>query len=264
MMRIFYLIFALFIYAPLSHSASLIARGVAVGLPLGAVSNPGFVFDNIAVYFSEPQREKPSTNVMGEIPIFEYSTKTRWFDNQFRFILGPAFTWEKSEYVGRSWHYGVNTPLALAGLVHEIIPGLGIAGYVGGMTPVRAGVTQHDMWVFVNVNSLTYNLNDYDITLTMIYGNPGKNLMTNIKNKPNFLNLDFTFTRKFSGIEIGPIWYSSQDLNVDNKQQQFAMGGLVGFNVLGWTVQFWFGHDLFAYNYSEQMMNGYFRVKKAF
>ncbi len=122
-----------FLFVPFSFSASLIARGVAVGLPSGAVAKPGFVVQNIGIYFSEPQGEKPSTNVMADVPVFEYNTKTRWFDNQFRFVLAPAFAWEKS---GSSWHYGTPSPIGLVGLIREILPGLGFGGYVGGAAPL--------------------------------------------------------------------------------------------------------------------------------
>lgn len=245
-----------------AFAASLISRGVAVGIPLGAILEPQFVFDNISLYFSEPKISKASTNVMADSPTIGYSTKTRFIDNQFKFILAPAVVWEKSAVTGKSWHYGTTSPLFLGGLAHPIAPGIGIAGYIGGMAPLRSGVSEHNEWVFVNLNSISYTRDDYNITLTMIYGNPGKNLTTNIKDRPNFLNLDFTATGKFSGIEFGPIWYYSQDLNTKVIEQQFAIGGLIGLDICGWTTQFWFGHDLYANNYERQTMNGYFRLTK--
>lgn len=248
----------------LAFPASLISRGVLVGVPLGAKAAPGFMLDNIGVYFSEPQQGEASYNTLADSVVVEYSTKTTWFDNQFRFILAPAVEWKKGPDVGRSWHYGVVSPLFLGGLVHEILPGIGIAEYVGGTAPLRAGVSQRNQWSFVNLTSLSYTRDDYNVTLSMVYGNPGPNLSTNVKNRNNFFNMDFTATKKLSGIEIGPIWYSSQDLNTARNQQQFAVGGLVGFNVREWAVQLWFGHDLYAYYYSEQTMNGYLRFKRSF
>ena len=103
-MRLFVRLLTCFLLIPSAFSASLVARGVAVGLPLGAISAPGFVFDNIGLYFSEPQGNNPSLNSMADIPVIDYSTKTRWFDNQFRFSLAPAVSWEKSKDVGHSWN----------------------------------------------------------------------------------------------------------------------------------------------------------------
>lgn len=245
-------------------SASLVSRGVVVGLPLGAKAAPGFIFDNISVYFSEPQQGAATDDTIGEAPVVEYSTKTTWLDNQFRFLVAPAVEWRKGPGIGNSWHYGIVSPLFLGGVVHEFFPGVGIAEYVGGMAPLRAGVSNRNEWVFVNLTAISYFRDDYDVTLSVIYGNPGPDLLTNVKNRPNFLNMDFTATKKLGGIEIGPIWYSSRDLNTSANQNQFAVGGLVGFKVYDWIAQFWFGHDLYAYNYSEQTMNGYFRLKKIF
>ena len=245
--------------------ASLVSRGVVVVIPLGAISKPGFLVEDIGVYFSEPDRVKGSSNTMGNVGVIEYTTKTRWFDNQFRFVAAPVIEWRKGPNIGDSWHYGVPSPVFLGGLVHEIFPGLGIANYVGGFAPLRAGVAQRDMWLFLNMTSLSYLRDDYNITLTMIYGHPGKDLSDNTtRHFPNFINLDFTATKKLSGVEIGPIWYSSKDLNFPVNQQQFAIGGLVGFEAFGYTFQLWAGHDLFAYNYPQQMTNGYFRLRKVF
>ena len=247
-----------------TFAASLIARGVAIGMPFGAIAKPGFAFDNIGFYFSEPGGSEPSTNVMSEVVAVEYTPKTRWLDNQFHFVFAPSVAWAKGPTIGQSWHFGTASPLLLGGLTHEIAPGIGFSNMVGGMAPLRSGVVQHDEWVFANVSSLSYTRDDYNVTFVVIYGHPGKELSNNIKVRPNFLNMDFTATRKLSGIEIGPIWYSSQDLNTSFNQQQLAVGGLVGFDVAGWIFQFWLGHDLYAYGYPQQMMNGYFRLKTSF
>jgi hypothetical protein len=44
-----------FFYNAPMFAASLISRGVAVGIPFGALSKPGFSFDNTSFYFSEPK-----------------------------------------------------------------------------------------------------------------------------------------------------------------------------------------------------------------
>lgn len=243
--------------------ASLFSRGVVVGLPLGAMTKSGFLVEDIGVYFSEPNRVLGSTNTMGNVGVFEYTTETRWFDNRFRFIAAPVIEWKKGPEYGSSWHYGVPSPVFLGGLVHEIFPGLGFANYVGGSAPLRAGSAQRDVWLFLNMSSLSYTRDDYNITFTTIYGHPGPDLSDNVtKIFPNFINMDFTATKKLAGIEFGPIWYSSKDLNTSRNQQQLAIGGLVGMDVLGWHVQFWMGHDLYAYDYPQQTLTGYFRVKK--
>lgn len=245
--------------------ASLISRGVVVGLPLGSILKPGFIVEDVNLYFSEPDRVNGSSNSMASIGVIEYTPKTRWFNNQFRFLVAPVIEWRKGPNIGSSWHYGVPSPFFFGGLVHEIFPGLGIANYVGGFAPLRAGVSQRDVWFFSNMTSLSYTRDDYNIILTMIYGHPGNDLSDNItKPFPNFINLDFTATKKLHGIDIGPIWYSSKDLNYPINQQQFAIGGFVGFEALGCIFQFWAGHDVFAYNYPQQTTSGYFRFKKVF
>ncbi len=260
-----FLLMNLFMMIPQGFCASLISRGIVVGLPLGAISKPGFLVEDIGAYFSEPNRVIGSSNTIGNVGVIEYSSKTRWFNNQFRFLFAPALEWRKGPAIGQSWHYGVPSPIFYAGLAHEIFPGLGIASYVGGFAPLRAGVSQRDFWLISNMTSLSYTLDDYNITLTMIYGHPGNDLSDNAtKPFPNFINLDFAATKIISGIEIGPIWYSSKDLNFPINQQQFAIGGLVGFQVLGYSLQFWAGHDIFAYDYPQQAISGYFRLKKVF
>lgn len=248
-----------------SYSESLISRGVVVGLPLGAIAKPGFLVQDIGVYISKPDRINGSLNTMANLGVIEYSTKTRWFDNQFRFIAAPVIEWSKGSHIGHSWHYGIPSPVFLVGLVHEIFPGLGISNFVGGFAPLRAGESQRDVWLFTNLTSISYTRDEYNLTLSMIYGRPSNDLSDNMtKPFPNFINLDFTATKILSGIEVGPIWFFSKDLNYPVMQQQFAIGGLVGFQAFGCIFQFWAGHDLFAYNYPQQTTSGYFRLKKIF
>jgi hypothetical protein len=56
--------------------------------------------------------------------------------------------WEKSALIGKSWHYRTSSPLFLAGLAHPIADGIGIAGYIGGIAPLRSGIIENNKCFF--------------------------------------------------------------------------------------------------------------------
>jgi hypothetical protein len=70
---------------------------------------------------------------------------------------------------------------------------------------------------------------------------------------PNFLNVDLTATKKFGKWELGPVGFYSTDLNSPlegyQKQSQFALGGLVGYNFGPVIMQAYLTTDVYERNY---------------
>jgi outer membrane putative beta-barrel porin/alpha-amylase len=70
---------------------------------------------------------------------------------------------------------------------------------------------------------------------------------------PNFLNVDLTATKKFGKWEIGPVGFYSTDLNSPiagyQKQSQFAVGGLIGYDFGPVIMQAYLTTDVYEKNY---------------
>jgi hypothetical protein len=78
----------------------------------------------------------------------------------------------------------------------------------------------------------SYTANGWNLTANLIWGVHFEGVTGTIN--PDFLNLDLTATKKFGKWEIGPVAFGSTDLNSPiagyQKQSQFALGGLVGYD----------------------------------
>ena len=112
---------------------------------------------------------------------------------------------------------------------------------------------------------MSYTGNGWNLTANAIWGiqfdsvtncNPAFNPAFSVgpcSINPNFLNVDLTATKKFGKWEIGPVGYYSTDLNSPlvgyQKQSQFAVGGLVGYDFGPVILQAYLTTDVYEKNY---------------
>ena len=209
------------------------------GLPIPAIawSTPWQFFNGrIEAYVAQPLEEAGVTHLP---PVIAGGTVV---DRGFFFsaIYNPA------GFVGEAWK-----------LDSWGLPGWNFSSFVGGYAPVN-NVLNQDFWTFNSRSAITYNADNWDLTAHVTYGVTGDNLASGPTNSrkisPDYVNLDLTATKTLGKWEVGAVGFGSWDVsNIDtpvyHKQGQFALGGLVGYNFTGISLQAYLTRDVWTENY---------------
>src|SRR5215467_12267372 len=81
---------------------------------------------------------------------------------------------------------------------------------------------------------------------------------------PNFINVDLTVGHSFGKWQVAWVGFYSSDLNAPilgyQKQSQFAMGGLLGYDFGPVVLQGWLTSDVYEKNYGGKDVRGWVRV----
>jgi len=81
---------------------------------------------------------------------------------------------------------------------------------------------------------------------------------------PHYMNIDLTATKTFGKWELGPVGYYSNDLSTPisgyEKQSQFAIGGLVGYEFGPVILQAYVTTDVYQKNYGGYDTRGWVRI----
>jgi hypothetical protein len=124
--------------------------------------------------------------------------------------------------------------------------------------------------------ALSYTANNWDLTANVIYGiqldslnsrpqiSPCPPPFGSSGCNPDFLNVDLTATKKFGKWEFGGVGYGSTDLTRPifnyQKQSQFAVGGIFGYDFGPLTLQTYVTTDVVEHNYGGRDTRGWFRM----
>jgi hypothetical protein len=124
--------------------------------------------------------------------------------------------------------------------------------------------------------ALSYTADGWDLTANVIYGIQFDSVTNRPQISPcpapfgfngcnpDFLNVDLTATKKFGKWEFGAVAYASTDLTRPiasyQKQSQFAVGGLFGYDFGPLTLQFYATTDVAQRNYGGLDTRGWFRL----
>jgi hypothetical protein len=129
--------------------------------------------------------------------------------------------------------------------------------------------------------AISYTGNDWAITANVIYGNhlssvtdrpqtslcPGSvsvQFPTGLGCNPDFINVDMTVGRSFGKWQVAWVGYYSTDLTEPflgyQKQGQFAMGGLLGYDFGPVVLQGYLTTDVYERNYGGHDVRGWVRV----
>jgi hypothetical protein len=119
---------------------------------------------------------------------------------------------------------------------------------------------------FQGIGSLSYVANGWNLTATGIYNEGGNS----VGEQNPYFNLDLTATRKFGKMEIGTIAYGSWQLDCagnprvcGNKAEQFAIGGLVGYDFGSFIAQAKLASDVSVSDaYGEKEVRGTLTIIK--
>ena len=174
---------------------------------------------------------------------------------------------------------GMYNPAALGQLAWDLGYGWGFSYAVGAYFEYHSPVA----WADTSLNqrfALSYTGNDWAATANVIWGihqhsvtdraqtspcpvqpTPGLAL---IGCNPNFINVDLTVGHSFGKWQVAWVGFYSSDLNEPvlgyQKQSQFAMGGLLGYDFGAVILQGYLTSDVYEKNYGGKDVRGWARV----
>lgn len=239
-------------------AGSVTQPGETAGIATGAPLPEGFYFVNTAdwgVRDTSPE----STSVGVTIPVLAWSTPWTLLGGRLQFLAAtPAVEVgvNHTDYVS-----GIYNPYLAGQLAWDLGNDFGFSYALGAYFGVDNDVA-FDTSSLNQRFALSYTGNDWNLTANAIWGIQQHSVTETIN--PNFLNVDLTATKKFDKWEIGAVGYYSTDLNTPTpgyqKQSQFALGGLVGYNFGPVTLQAYLTTDTYQKNYHGRDTRGWVRL----
>lgn len=253
-------------------AGSVTQPGETVGVAAGAPLPPGLYFVNTADWGCR-DTEPDKTCVGVTIPVVAWSTPWKVFDGRLQFLFAaPAL---EAGVKNTTYNASMYNPLASVQLAWDLGGGWGFSYLVGAYFDVDADLA----WSSTSLNqrfALSYTGGGWNLTANLIWGihfdsttneaqlSPCPAPNASLGCNPDFINLDLTATKKFGKWQLGPVAYGSWDLNSPisgyQKQSQFAVGGLVGYDFGSVTLQTYVTTDVTEENYGGRDTRGWTRV----
>ncbi|MGO9543400.1 MAG: transporter [Rhodomicrobium sp.] len=234
-----------------AFAGSVTQPGETVGIALGAPLPEGVYFvDTGSVGGYRGVDDSKATEAVN-IPVIAWSTPWTFLGGRIEayaavpeLALGPL--------AGRDYMAMYN-PFATVGLAWNLGNGWGFSNFLGGYAPAADGgllgsVFNH--WTFNERAALSYTGDHWNLTAHVIYGITGDNLDTGLKANPDYVNYDLTAAKTFGKWTLGAVAFGSADTScVGPCQSQFAIGGLIGYDFPGISVQMYGTKDVYSENY---------------
>lgn len=242
--------------------------GWTADLQLGAPLPEGFFFVDTGTYFERsPTGSNPTIDAVVNIPVIIWSTPATLLGGRLEVIgtapevgvgINPAAA-------GSSWHRDMYNPAGLVGLAWDLGGGWSVADHVGAFLPIDTDVGNNvglggNFWTFIEAASIAFNHDGWSLSANFFYGHSGNDITTGLYAQPDTAQIDFAATKHIGKWELGLVGYGSTDLNgalrnMDafggiHRQQQFALGGLVGYDFGPVDAQFYVTRDVAETNYT--------------
>lgn len=213
-----------------ASAGSVTQPGETVGLAVGAPLPEGVYFvDTFDWGVRRGENGNPDVTVGVNIPVVAWSTPAKILGARVQ-LLGALPALEVG--VENADHdNGMYNPFLAGQLAWDLGNGLGVSYLLGVYLPVgnRLGFDS------TSINQrlgISYTADDWNLTANTIYGIHTRSVSKTIN--PDFLNIDVTATKNFGKWTVGPVGFASWDLNKPTpgyrKQEQVALGALVGYN----------------------------------
>ena len=141
------------------------------------------------------------------------------------------------------------------------------------------GIGEPVSWSSTSLNqrfALSYTANGWNLTANVVYGIQADSITNRPQISPcpapfglngcnaDFINVDLTATKKFGKWEFGAVAYGSTDLTRPilnyQKQSDFAVGGLVGYDFGPLTLQAYATTEVYERNYGGRDTRGWLRM----
>jgi hypothetical protein len=238
-----------------AFAGSELTPGVSTGLALGAPLPEGLYSITIPTWGS--RSTNPATDVGALVPAWViWSTPWTLLGGRIGFdVATPVAQVSIGHPVGLNKTGWLN-PLVEATLKWDLGNGFNFGLQEGVHLPVDGALQSigvaYDFASFQQVASLSYLRDGLNLTATAIYGT-GRNGNRPGSYAPEWFNYDLTATKTVGKWEFGPIAFGSTDLSAPYagylRQSQFALGGLVGYNLGQVVTQLKLTRDVYQANY---------------
>jgi hypothetical protein len=224
-----------------AHAASTTQPGETVGVAAGAPLPPGLYFVNTLSW-----GDRNDVDVTVDIPVLAWSTPWQLLHGRLQFLLATPIL----DVDGDTEWYNV---FGAAQLAWDLGRGWGFSYAVGGYTdsPGELGVPSSS---FNQRFALSYTADGWNLTANLIHGIQSEDDVA------DFVNLDLTATKKIGPWEVGLVGFGSQDLEGDFELEQFALGGLIGYDFGRLTWQAWITRDIDEDNYGDRETRFWTRI----
>src|SRR5215471_8436019 len=226
-----------------AQAGSVTQPGETVGVAAGAPLPEGLYFVNTADWGC--RSTSPNDTCVGvDIPVLAWSTPWTLLGARLQFLVATPVL--EAGVFNTDYHASVYNPLISGQLAWDLGNGWGVSYLLGAYIGVDTSVA-FDSTSLNQRFAASYTGNGWNLTANLIYGIHLDHPVTNTIN-PDFLNLDLTATKKFGKWEVGPVAFGSTDLTTPfpgyQKQSQFAVGGLLGYDFGPLTVQTYITTDV--------------------
>jgi Putative MetA-pathway of phenol degradation len=253
---------------PTALAGSVTQQGATVGSPAGTPLPPGLYFANTADWGC---RNSNPTSCLGiTIPVVTWSTPWTFLGGRVQFFtVTPVI---EIGIQNTSYNASLYNPALLGQLAWDLGNGFGFSYALGAYFDINQPVA----FSSTSLNqrfALSYTANNWNLTANVIYGIQFDSLNNRPQISPcpapfslngcnpDFINLDLTATRKFGKWEFGAVAYGSTDLTRPiagyQKQSQFAVGGLVGYDFGPIALQAYATTDVVQHNYGGRDTRGW-------
>jgi hypothetical protein len=245
-------------FASAVQAGSVTQPGENVGLAAGAPLPPGFYFINTLDWGCRDT--EPNSTCLGlDDPVLAWSTPWKMLGARLQFLAAAPVLEVGVE--GSDYRSGVFNPFLAAQLAWDLGNGFGFSYAFGAYFGIDTDVAVDSTSINQRF-ALSYTANGYNLTANAIYGIQLDSVSETIN--PDFLNLDLTATKKFGKWEFGPVGYGSTDLNRPipgyQKQRQFALGGLVGYDFGPVILQAYLTTEVYEEHYGGHDTRAWFRI----
>lgn len=257
---------ALSVISGTAYAGSVTQPGEVSGLALGAPLPEGVYFESTNSYGTNRGGGDNAWSGLA-IPVIAWSTPWTFLNGRIEaYAAAPLI--EAGQTISPNYVPGtpgptgsflssIYNPALLVGEAWKLgDTGWNFSSWVGGYAPVNAPIG-NDFWTFNYRGAVTYNADNWDLTAHVIYGITGDQLSgpaVGLKTNPDYVNLDLTATKTLGKWEVGAVGFGSWDVSGTSnpfylKQSQFALGGLIGYNFTGISLQGYLTHDIWTENY---------------
>jgi hypothetical protein len=240
-------------------AGSVTQPGETVGLAAGAPLPEGLYFVNTADWGN---RDSVDVSTGVNIPVLAWSTPWKILGARVQLLAAtPAVEVgvHHADYLR-----GMYNPAVFGQLAWDLGNGFGFSYLIGAYFDVRSEVA----WSSTSLNqrfALSYTGNDWNLTANVIWGTQFDDFTDRPQLSPcpapsdlhgcnpDFLNVDLTAVKKIGKWQLGAVAFGSTDLSQPiptyQKQSQFAVGGLVGYDFGPLTLQAYLTRDVVEHNY---------------
>ena len=255
----------------MAFAGSVTQPGELVGLASGMPLSPGLYFANTADWGC---RNSTQTSCLGiTIPVVTWSTPWTFLGARVQFFtVTPVI---ETGIQNTSYNASVYNPALFGQLAWDLGNGFGFSYALGSYF----GIGEPVSWSSTSLNqrfALSYTANGWNLTANVVYGIQADSITNRPQISPcpapfglngcnaDFINVDLTATKKFGKWEFGAVAYGSTDLTRPilnyQKQSDFAVGGLVGYDFGPLTLQAYATTEVYERNYGGRDTRGWLRT----